>query len=232
MKLGTLTLGDTPSIIISVLDQESNEAIQAASIAALEIRVDLFSSFDIDYINSQLSLRRELQLPLLLTVRNSELEGGKSDISDAHKLTIFESVITSVDAVDIELRSPLVEKVIDLAKKNSKVCLLSFHDFKETPQDDVLDKILKDAKSKGADIVKIATQANSEEDVERLKAFTSRNRDQNIITMSLGKIGSISRITFPSVGSLLTYSYLTESFAPGQVPLDVLKERLKRQDTK
>ena len=57
--------------------------------------------------------------------------------------------------------------------------------------------------------------------------FTIDNKSKNIITISLGDIGSISRLVFPALGSLITYAYLNKPSGPGQRPLDELCEHLR-----
>lgn len=105
--------------------------------------------------------------------------------------------------------------------------IVSSHNFKGAPRHAELEKVFKNALEKGAGIVKIAAKADSLDDVNRLMQFTARHKKHNVITMSLGSIGSISRLTFPSAGSLLTYSYAGRPSAPGQIPLDVLQEHLR-----
>ena len=116
---------------------------------------------------------------------------------------------------------------IKLARKYRKTVIVSSHNFQKTPGSSILEKTLKASLKKGADIVKIAAKANSLSDVKRLMEFTAKHRKQNIITMSLGDVGSISRLIFPGAGSLLTYGYLTKPFGPGQLPVDVLCKLLR-----
>lgn len=179
------------------------------------------------YVKSSIQTRLQTKIPIILTIRNDESEGGKTTISDDRKYEIFSNVISMIDAVDIELSSPILSKVVKLAKDNTKIVVISSHNFNKTASDDKLEEILENAKSQGADIVKIAMQANSLDDVKRLASFTLKNRDKNIITISLGSVGSISRLTFPSMGSLLTYSYIGKESAPGQLPLIRLQDDLR-----
>lgn len=227
IKLGKTSLNSTPRVAIAITDKEPNENIKSLCVDVLEVRVDQFQSYDIDHIKGNILKRKEIGVPLILTIRNAKEEGGKSHISDPTKLKIFESVAPLVDAIDIELNSPIISKVISLAKKNKNLIIVSSHNFKDTPRNTGLEKVFKNAFKKGADIVKIATKANSLDDVNRLMQFTVRHKKHNVITMSLGSVGSISRLTFPSAGSLLTYSYVGQPSAPGQIPLDVLQEHLR-----
>ena len=139
---------------------------------------------------------------------------------------MFQSVISLVAAVDIEAGSALFAPVVSLAKKHKKIAIASTHNFKFTPEHKDLERNFQHARRKGADIVKIAAQANSFADVNRLLQFTIKHKNDHLITMSLGNTGSISRVLFPLAGSLLTYSYLDQPFAPGQLPVHILQEQL------
>lgn len=227
IKLGNTSLNSIPKIAVAIKGEVTNKTIKSLHVDVLELRVDQFADLNIEYIEDNIREWKDSGPALILTVRNSESEGGKSDISDDKKLEIFQAVTPLVDAIDIELRSPIISEVIDFAKKNKKLVIVSSHNFNDTPEAAILEGVLQEALKKGADIVKIAAQANSIEDVNQLMMFTLKHKDDNVITMSLGSIGSISRLTFPSVGSLLTYSYVGQPSAPGQIPLERLQQDLR-----
>jgi len=229
-KLKNLLLdGNQPCIAVVVTDQEINEDIVKQGIDVLEIRVDLFQDLDKEHIQENIQQRQKTGIPLILTVRTDSQEGAEphNGISEDFKCQIFENCISLIDAVDIELTSPILSKVIALARKHQKTIIISSHNFNTTPQKDVLESILTQAKEKKADIIKIAAMAHSLDDVRMLAAFTIRHRDEEIITMSLGEKGAISRLAFPAMGTLLTYSYIGKPSAPGQIPLKTLQEHLK-----
>jgi 3-dehydroquinate dehydratase-1 len=228
IKPGFLSPGDIPRIALVITDREANQAVKSLGVDALEARVDMFSSLEADYIAANIRRRRETGLPIILTVRNAAAEGGKSHISDEKKLEIFQSCTAWVDAVDIELSSPLLTPVIKLAKRYKRAAIVSSHNFQKTPPQGILEGILKKVFKKGADIAKIAAYANSQEDVRRLMFFTLKHREDRVITMSLGDIGAISRLAFPLAGSLLVYGYIDQPFAPGQIPLKKLQQDLRR----
>lgn len=227
IKLGTTSLNSAPRIAVAITDKESNETLMSLHIDVLEVRIDRFENLELDYIKNNILERKNTKIPLILTIRNDKAEGGKSKILDETKLSIFEGITPIVDAIDIELSSLVISKVIKIAKKYKKTVIVSSHNLKETPKENILESILKKAIAKGADIVKIAARANSLDDVNKLMQFTLKHKKDNVITMALGSIGSISRLTFPSVGSLLTYSHLTQPSAPGQLPLDILQRHLR-----
>jgi len=230
MQIGHMKFDGNPRIVVSITDEETNEALRSRDIDALEIRVDQFRNLDMTYIEKIIGARAQIGIPIILTVRNDPAEGASpcACISDEQKLAIFESVAEWVDAFDIELRSPIFSALMDLAKSRETMSIVSWHDFNTTPPTGELERILSLAGKKRADIVKIATHARSMEDVRRLLAFTLQNADQNLITIAMGREGMISRLVFPMAGSLLTFSYVSHPTAPGQIPFDELKKDLNR----
>jgi len=219
-------LGKIPKIAIAVTDKGDNKTIKSLFVDILEIRVDQFKELGLKYINRIVANRKKIGVPLILTVRSKE-EGGQKDISDELKLNIFRENISLVDAVDIELKSPILANIIKLAKKNKKIIIISWHNFKSTPNDKFLKDILIRAKNNGAHIVKIAAKANNIDDVSNLAKFTRENKTKNLITISLGEIGSLSRLAFPAFGSLITYAYNKKPSGLGQIPLEELQEHLR-----
>jgi len=229
MKIGKIKLGDLPKIAVSVNDMDDIKKVKSFNVDILEIRVDQFKKLDPEYVSRVVTGLRKIGIPLILTIR-SKAEGGQKNVPDELKLIIFRKAISLVDAVDIELKSPIVSEVVRIAKKNKKLIIVSWHNFKSTPGDSALKNILKSALKKRAQLVKIAARAGNSNDVSRLMKFTMRNKASNLITISLGKKGSISRLLFPMVGSLITYAYVTRPSGPGQIPLKKLQGFLLRNN--
>lgn len=213
-----------PKIILVITDRETNAQIKALGVDVLELRVDLFRKKDLNYIQDQIKHRRQLKLPLLLTVRNQKKEGASQDWSSERKCEILNMALPLVDMVDIELSSPLLKEILSQARMLKKKIIVSMHDFKHTPAH--LENIFKKALSTRADIIKISAKANSFEDVFRMIDFTRKHHKQGLITLSMGGLGSISRLILPAAGSLYTYTFLNKSTAPGQVDIKTLKSHL------
>jgi 3-dehydroquinate dehydratase-1 len=218
LHAGPYTLGETPLIAGIVTDRDMNrlddDALQNVDI--IELRVDMFDNVTIDQVRKVFTfVRDQFGKPILATVRRRD-EGGVKDIPDRREL--YRSIIPLSDLVDIEIASrDLFPEIRTLCSTFKKILIGSFHDFDETPADDVLDRIIGEGKSLGADIVKIAVRADNREDLHRLFALTSRHKDKNLITIAMGDQGLPSRIFAPLLGSLLTYGYLNTQSAPGQL---------------
>jgi len=212
-------------IALVITDQETNAQIKSLGVGLLELRVDLFKKLDPSYIIDQIKHRKLLKTPLLLTLRNQKNEGAVKIFSDEKKFEIISAACALVDMIDIEFSSPLLKQVVLLARKHGKKVIVSSHYLQSMPHN--LESIFKRSLSARADIVKIAAKANSFDDVMTMLAFTHRHRKHNLITMSLGPAGAISRLILPAAGSLYTYSFINKPTASGQVDVATLKSHLK-----
>jgi 3-dehydroquinate dehydratase-1 len=213
-----------PQIVLVVTDQEKNSQIKTVGADLLELRVDLFHNQDCSYILNQIKNRRQLKIPLLLTVRNQKKEGALRDWSNNRKREIIVAALPLVDLIDIELSSALLKETLFMARRLKKKIIVSKHDFTHTPSH--LENIFKKALSTRADMIKVAVKANSLDDVWRLVEFTRHYRKHALITLSVGDIGKISRLILPAAGSLYAYAFLDKPTAPGQIEAKTLKAHL------
>ncbi len=215
-----------PSIALTVTDREPLEQIRKVIGGArhtvpllLEIRIDRFCRFDETKILQRVHALKKLRLPLIATIR-SHSEGGGRKLSDSKRLVLFKTLLPFVQIVDVELNSTRLRKaLVELAHRSKKKVILSYHDFRHTPPDGALKSLVQKARRAGADWVKIAVTARAKSDVGRLLVFTQRHRNQNLIILSMGRIGQPSRILAPVFGSKLTYSFVGRSQALGQISL-------------
>ncbi len=218
MKLGNIELGKIP-VVVGTITGELNVSVDSVEkVDVFEIRIDMLGSTDIAYITKILrSISVVYAKPLIVTVR-SKSEGGAVDIDDDRRYEIIKAAIPSAAAIDVELSSTnLLKKVSTLCKRENKLLIASYHNFKVTPEESLLDKLVLDGKSMGADIVKLAVEANSKEELSKLISYTIKNKGKNIITISQGSIGALSRIVNPIIGSLMTYGYIDIPSAKGQL---------------
>ena len=225
IKIGGIKLGQVPRIALVIGDRENLRVIGPGKVDFLELRVDQFQKTNPAYVTQVIKSRKKTGLPLILTIR-AKKEGGRKSVPDKVRIELFNSVITLVDAVDIELNSVIIKRIIRLAHSNKKPVIASYHNFKITPDIEKLKFLILKAKRQGADIVKIAVKANKMTDVTGLLELTLKYKQKNLITISLGNIGVISRLFFPLAGSLLNYAYLNKPSASGQLPLSVLRQYL------
>lgn len=86
-------------------------------------------------------------------------------------------------------------------------------------------------KKLGADVAKLACMPQSAKDVLTLLSATehvkSQYPDEPLITMSMGKLGAVSRISGEIFGSCLTFGSAKQASAPGQIEVTMLQKILK-----
>lgn len=218
LRIGEVTLGGAPRVVMAVRDDAPPEEVDAAiqaGVDILELRIDAFSRKDPDHV---LGVVESLKAyPLLATIR-SKNEGGGWEGPEEDRAALFEAVLPHVQAVDVELSSrEIVERVMRGAKKADCLCIGSYHNFAETPVMPRLRAAVNDGKDLGADVVKIAAHCGSIADVRTLAQATVECRDRHVAIIGMGPMGMLSRIFFPALGSLLTYTFLGEATAPGQL---------------
>jgi 3-dehydroquinate dehydratase-1 len=229
MNIGRVRLGSIPRIVAILHDRlplRSLKTLREQGADILEARIDLFRSTEIEYIIKSLKrIKQTSHLPIIGTIRRPA-DGGRKSMPENTRLEIFKAIIPLVDCVDGEIDAPITDEVIRLAKRRKKKVIISYHNFKETPPDQQLVKLIRKGKAKGGDIIKLALMSRTEEDVTRLLGLTYQHRDDHIITISMGKKGQITRVIAPFFGSLLTYGYVDSPVAPGQLSIGELKKMM------
>jgi 3-dehydroquinate dehydratase-1 len=160
-----------------------------------------------------------------LRIRN---EGGVQEIPQSARRCLIEAVLRSktMDIVDLELANEpeFLDPLMGVARECGVRVLLAFHDFGGTPANDsLLDKIGA-MRARGADIAKIAVMPRTADDVMRLFQVTIAARKQfpalPLATMSMGALGSISRVAGFLYGSDMSFAVGKTASAPGQVPME------------
>ncbi len=229
IKLGSLTLNGIPRVAVGVKDNVSNSFIHEArelGVDIMELRIDQYASFERVYVLNE--IKKFGHFPTLATLR-SRKEGGGWNQSEQARLDLFKAVIPHVDAIDIELSSSgILPQVIKAAHSKGKQVVVSYHNFDGTPAAGKLKQVFSEAKKRGADIVKIAALILKREDMQRLAVFTIANAEKNLISIGMGSYGANTRILFPGLGSLITYAYLGEPTAPGQLDYQTTFDLLRR----
>ena len=161
---------------------------------------------------------------LLFTLR-TRAEGGEVDLDSAEYVQIIKDVaqLYQPEYIDFEYFShkDVFEEMLDFPN-----LVLSYHNFQETPEN--LMEILSELTSLNPKVVKIAVMAHTEQDVLDLMNFTrgfkTLNPEQEYVTISMGKMGKVSRITSDVTGSSWSFASLDEASAPGQISLSSMKK--------
>ena len=210
--------------------------IQPIQIRNVEWRVDFYDDvFDTEKTLATLKkLRCALgTLPLLFTFRTKK-EGGEKEITMEQYTALNLAVAASGDAdlIDVEIFSGdgVVKANIDGIHKAGALVVGSNHDFFATPEKDDIVSRLRKMQEMGADIPKIAVMPKSTADVLTLLAATAEMHetyaDRPIITMSMSAKGVISRLSCEAFGSAMTFGAVGQVSAPGQIPVEQLRQVL------
>ena len=208
-----------------ILDQIRRLTEDAVSM--IEWRVDHFEQIrDPDAVLSLLEEIRPLveQTVFLFSIRTVH-QGGCADIREEQIIRLNEIAAASgvCDFIDLELfeASKPLKQIRRLKKKGVRI-IASHHDFEKTPPDEILRMLMDQMEQSGADVAKLAMYPQSVDDVFRMMAFSNDTRthypDLPIVTMSMGPLGSISRICGELTGSCITFGMADRASAPGQIP--------------
>ena len=247
LTIRKLTLGGgQPKICVPIMAAGTEELLWEAVLAKtagadlVEWRADYFedSQSTAGLLRAAKSLRAALQdTPLLFTFRSRE-EGGQRALETGAYFNLNREIAAStwVDLVDIELSrgDEKVETFAQEARAAGARVVVSSHNFSSTPPREAMLTCLKRMRALGADIPKLAVMPQNFADVLALMAATetfSQEADCPVITMSMGKLGQLSRIAGRFTGSALTFGTTGENSAPGQLPVEALRQILNALDS-
>ncbi len=229
LRIGDLELGMVPRVAVPLTDREvrAHGAAAKAQADIFELRIDQFAQHDPAYVAEVCREASMHGVPLIATVRAAS-EGGAVALGEAQRLAIFEAVAPLVDALDIENHAPIRDQVIALAQGVGRLVIVSHHDFDGPATAADMVAVIDAAKLVGADIVKLALTAHNVADLDHMLAVLRDHRRQQLILIAMGDHGVASRVFFPLIGSLITYGYLHQAVAPGQLSLADLTAELRR----
>ncbi|MGX7112013.1 type I 3-dehydroquinate dehydratase [Gemella cuniculi] len=230
-----------PKIIVPIVGVDENEILEIANdikeidYDLVEWRIDFFNKVERLGEVSRVSkkIKEIIKRPLLVTFRTKK-EGGVLELEDDKYFEIYHEIIENgdVDLLDVELfmDADAVSKLVKAAHKRNVKIVMCNHDFDATPGRDEIIRRLMLMEEKGADICKIAVMPNSNEDVLTLLDATRIAKEKinkPLITMSMGALGMISRVSGEVFGSTATFGAAKKSSAPGQVPVAELRKILE-----
>lgn len=217
--------------------QEELEKLQDLPYDLVEWRVDFYENIEQEEVMKEalLLIRRYLGYrPLLFTFRTAK-EGGNRPISkeDYFRLNLAAARSRLVDIVDVEIYrdEEMVEVLVKALHKQGVYVLGSNHDFSKTPDKAEIVSRLCRMQELDVDITKIALMPGNKQDVLELLAaavaMEDTYGDRPCVTMSMGKIGIISRVAGGFSGSAITFGAAEKASAPGQIPAGKLNNILQ-----
>lgn len=244
VRIGPVVLGDGRTKICVPLVGKTMKALleeckylTGKPFDVAELRIDFFEgNISIEQVLKLLAqLRPKLKDKGLLFTWRTKNEGGESGIISKDYFALLDAVILSgyVDAIDVEyfFDQNAMENTVKLAKEHGVTVVMSNHDFDKTPPAEEVIERLVGMKKAGADIAKLACMPNTSEDVLTLLGATETVKRQYpnepIITMSMGKLGIVSRICGSIFGNAMTFGAAKQVSAPGQIEVTKLNDILK-----
>ena len=215
------------NIVIPIVDEHSLEKISSTKkldqCNVIEIRIDLLMS--VPDLKQKIS---KINAPILLTCRHPD-EGGSEEFRDSIKRqSVITPLIQYASALDIEIdQAEHMKSILELAKSEGLLTLLSFHDFIGTPEKKHLQNKVSEGYERGADVVKVATTTNSFKDIISLMTLFDLFDSHHLSVMGMGRLGMASRLLAAQSGSVLNYAALQSASVPGQWEVNDFKKILK-----
>ena len=202
----------------------------------LEWRVDFFEGIgDTAQVVDVLAALKQAAggIPILFTRRSMREGGERIALSESEVVALYRAVCASgdVDIVDFEMGNDPgdVQEVREMSRAQGIKLILSFHDFQRTPPAEVLEQRFAQAASLNADIAKVAVMPQGMDDVLTLLSATlraSKELDIPLVSMSMGRLGAITRMCGWAFGSAMTFAVGEASSAPGQMAIEDVEAAL------
>lgn len=229
-----------PKICVPIVGRTRDQILAQAQAAAdspaqiAEWRIDFAQEEIVDALADTLSmLRRILGEKLLLVTFRSRSEGGEREIAPAAYLQLCMTIAESglEDLLDVELSAgeSSCGEIIRKAEAAGVRTVISAHYFDHTPSDDEMSGILQKMEESGASILKLAVMPLDGSDVLRLMRLGmewKQKTDKPLILISMGKLGTVTRLAGELFGSSVTFGTAGESSAPGQIDSEDLNRIL------
>ncbi|MDC5039444.1 type I 3-dehydroquinate dehydratase [Acinetobacter baumannii] len=229
--------------IVPITAQTKEQALTQAQVIANTADADL-AEFRIDLLSfasdtkQVIALGHELKKilgnkPMIATIRTKN-EGGQLEISDADYGKTYQAYLKNpfMDWLDVEMfrDQKVVSEIVQKAHQKKVLVVMSNHDFQKTPSQDEIEKRLLKQDQMGADVLKIAVMPKSKQDVFTLMNATlkvSQQTTKPLLTMSMGQLGTISRVATANMGGSYSFGMIGQASAPGQIDVTKLKQILQ-----
>ena len=226
-SIGSLEVGKIPRVVGTVTEEATLRRLaggEAVPCDIVEVRLDqvgvsMPGGLDLCWAIG------ESAAPVLLTLRHAE-EGGAWRGTEAERIRLLKEALPLVQAVDTEIRQGGLAETVRIAEGEGRLAIGSYHDFERTPDDEILDAVIREGLAQGAHVTKIATFIRGPEDERRMAALLDRYPDRPLSLLGMGPLGTETRVRLPCLGSCLTYGYLDRPAAPGQISAGDLRDRL------
>ncbi len=206
------------------------EAQQVRDLPAdlFEWRIDRFSG---DVGQGLARLQPVLDRPLLCTLRTRR-EGGAADLDPDAYARQVEALLEfpGFQLVDIEWSCgpQRAGRLLEKARSRGIGTVLSRHEILRTPSEQEMVTVLEEMRAWGCDLPKLAVTPHTPADVLALLSATLQaSANGPVITMAMGPLGKLTRVSGELFGSCLTFGAGLGASAPGQLPAEGLRSILR-----
>ena len=210
-------------IAIPIFQEKYEDVIEVANDCImkgadiLEFRIDALENPNITDIKKTIE---EINFPMIATNRINT-EGGSFSGSEEERFDILYGCCDYVDYVDIELQSS--DEYISKIHETGVKTIVSYHDFEKTPDLNEIMYIVEKEHELG-DIAKVAFMPQDLEDTLTILAVLSHC--ENTIAISMGDLGSYTRVMASKFDSPITFAAGRDATAPGQIDIETMKALL------
>ncbi|MBS7655018.1 type I 3-dehydroquinate dehydratase [Candidatus Bathyarchaeota archaeon] len=203
---------------------------EAAKLAekAVKQKADLIE-FRLDYFKgSSLDVKKLVETGEIRKIATNRLksEGGKYAGKEEDRIKILiKAAEEGFELIDLELKTRNIKEVVKTVKNAGAKPLISFHNLKETPSEDILKKIYEREVEAEAEICKIVTKAKSI--LDNVKIFNLLKACRKpLVCFAMGRLGVPSRVLSPIFGGAFTYACVDQKFkaAPGQFTIQEMRK--------
>lgn len=214
----------------SMEEVEALDIERLADADLIEWRADFLPKEDILRVAPAV-FEKFLGREVIFTLRTTR-EGGQIELTDQEYVDLIKEVaaLYQPDFIDFEYYShkDIFDQMLDFPN-----LVLSYHNFEETPENYM--EIMSELTSLSPAVVKVAVMSRTEQDVldvmNYTRGFKTLNTGQLYATISMGKLGMLSRLSGKLTGSCWTFASLDEESTPGQISLRHIKEFLQILDS-
>lgn len=186
----------------------------------VELRFDFLKPAQVP---DALELVKEKMRRCVCTLRPSS-EGGKFHGTEKERISILKLIAEYRPfLLDVEFNTLRKNKMLhNYIIKTKTDVLVSWHDFKNTPDVYSLKKMFKQMR-KFSKHIKIVTSAKTQNDSSNILSLYNNSDKTSLIAFAMGDSGKMSRILCLYLGAPFTYVSLGKPIAPGQFSLDQIK---------
>lgn len=192
-----------------------------------EIWLDYIKDLKIEYVEK---LSKKLKDKVIVLFRRKNLEKIKMD--ESLRYQIIDLIKDSKSLLDLDISNQKKELSYINNHQIKLSLIVSYHNYKKTPDNEELDEIIEEMKKYQTLIYKISTFCQTEEDCLRLMDLLIKLKRENLkfIVLGMGEKGRKSRIFTPALGNQMNFApvSLKEKSAPGQLTKNQLDKLVNK----